>query len=120
MPPLADFPDSFGAHKGSVFYHQGPSSYTQMTTGPLAGGDPVTPVEAGVKYFDIVLSGGLSDSGVYRVEGVASVEHPSNNKQAAHATTWRLRWIVVATGNQVAAREDLSAEVVRLLAVARY
>lgn len=118
--PLADFPDSFGAHKGSVFSHTGPASYTQVTTGPLAGGDTVTAVEAGMKFFDIVLATGLSDSGLYRVEAVAPVANPTTNKQAAHAPSWRLRWVVVATGSQVAAAFNLSGQTVRLFAVGRY
>ena len=117
---LADFPDSFGAHKASVFAHTGPTSYTQMTTGPLAGGDTVTVAEAGVKFFDAVIPIGLSDSGVYRVEAVAPVGNPSTHKQAAHATTWRLRWVVVSTGAEVAALFNLSAQTVRLFALARY
>ena len=120
MPPLADFPDSFGAHKGSVFSHTGPASYTQMTTGPLAGGDTVQAVEAGMKFFDAVIPVGLSDSGVYRVEGVAPVGNPSTNKSAAHAQTWLLRWVVVSTGSEAAAELDLSAQTVRLFAVGRY
>jgi hypothetical protein len=118
--PLADFPDSFGAHRGSVFAHRGPASYTQLTTGPLAGGDTVTAAEAGLKYVDAVHSVGLSDSGTYRVEGVAPVGNPSTNKQAAHASSWKLRWTVVATGAQVAGAVDLSAETIRLTAIGRY
>jgi hypothetical protein len=120
MPPLADYPDSFGAHRFSVFAHTGPASYTQMTTGPLAGGDTVNAVEAGVKFLDAVIPVGLSDSGVYRVEAVAPVGNPSTNKQAAHATSWRLRWVVVSTGAEAAALLDLDGETVRLVAVARY
>lgn len=120
MPPLADFPDSFGAHRAAAFYHTGPASYTQMTTGPLAGGDVVEAVEAGITFFDVCIPVGLSDSGVYRVEGVAPVGNPSTNKQAAHARTWLLRWVVVATGAQAAAELDLSAQTVRLFAVGRY
>ena len=120
MPPLADYPDSFGAHRACVFSHAGPASYTQMTTGPLAGGNTVQAVEAGIKYFDAVIPVGLSDSGVYRVEAVAPVGNPSTNKQAAHATSWRLRWVVVATGAEAAALLDLSAQTVRLFALGRY
>jgi hypothetical protein len=120
MPPLTDFPDSFSAHRASVFAHTGPASYTQMTTGPLAGGDTVEAVEAGMTFFDAVIPIGLSDSGVYRVEAVAPVGNPSTNKQAAHARTWLLRWVVVSTGAEAAALLDLDGETVRLFAVGRY
>lgn len=120
MPPLAEFPDSAGAHRISVFSHTGPADYAPVTDTPVAGGDVVNAVEAGLKYFDIVLAGGLSDSGTYRVEAVCPAAHPSTNKQAAHARTWLLRWVVVATGAEAAESADLDAEVVRLFAVGRY
>ena len=122
MPPLADYPDSFGAHKFATFSHTGPLSYTQFTDTPVAGGDTVQALpEAGMSFFDAVWAAtGLSDSGTYRVEGCAPAANPSTNKQAAHARTWVLRWIVVATGAEVAALFDLSGETVRLVAVGRY
>lgn len=116
---LADYPDSFGGHRASVFAHTGPTLYAAMTTGPLAGGDTVQAVEAGLKYFDIVCASGFSDSGVYFVIAVAPVGNPSTNKQAAHATSWRLKWIVTATGVEAGAI-DLSAQTVRLFALGRY
>ena len=117
---LADYPDSFGGHRASAFSHTGPASYTQMTTGPLAGGDSVGVAEAGLKFFDVVIPVGLSDSGVYRVEGVAPVGNPSTNKVAARATSWRLRWVVVATGAEVAGSFNLSGQTVRLFALGRF
>lgn len=118
---LADYPDSFGAHRASVFAVAGPDSYVQMTAAPVAGGQEIEAVQAGLKWFDAVIPLGLSDSGTYRVEGVVSAGHPSaTNKQGAPSQTWTLRWIVVATGAQVAAEEDLSAEVIRLFALGRY
>ena len=33
------YPDSWGAQRASVFPHAGPSSYSVVTYGPLAGGD---------------------------------------------------------------------------------
>ena len=117
---LADYPDSFGGHKASVFAHTGPVLYAAMTTGPLAGGDTVTVAEAGnLKFFDAVIPIGFSDSGVYRVIAVAPVGNPSTNKQAAHAPSWRLKWIVEATGVEAGAI-DLSGQTVRLFALARY
>ena len=119
MAPLAGFPDSFGSHRASVFPHTGPASYTQMTTGPLAGGNTVEAVEAGLTFFDAVIPIGLSDSGVYRVEAVAPVGNPSTGDGAA-SQTWKLRWVVVATGAEVAGAFNLSAQVVRLFALGRY
>lgn len=116
---LHGYPTIVGDHYLSVFSHTGPASYTQMTTGPLAGGDAVTAREAGLETFDAVHPVGLSDSGVYRVEGVAPVGNPSNDPVAARASSWRLRWVVVATGAEVAGGVNLSAQRVRLTAVAR-
>lgn len=117
--PLADYPDSFGAHKGSVFPHQGPVLYAALTTNPVAGGDTVNAVEAGLKFFDAVIPVGFSDSGLYSVVGVAPAGNPSTNKQAAHARQWKLKWTVVSTGVEAGA-VNLSAETVRLFAVGRY
>lgn len=129
MPPLTDYPDSFGGHRAAVFAHTGPASYTQMTVGPLAGGDTVDNQEAGVKFFDFVV-GGLSDSGNFRVDAVAPVGNPSDAKPGAQASSYRLQWtsMVTATvggqaqtrGAQAAATTDLSGEIVRLFALARY
>ena len=117
---LADYPDSAGAHRMTVFAHTGPTSYTAMTTGPLAGGDSVTAAEAGIKFFDAVIPIGLSDSGLYVVQAVAPVANPSTNKQAAHATSWRLRWVTASTGVEVTGTTNLSAQTVRLFGLGRY
>jgi hypothetical protein len=120
-PINGEYPQPFGAKKASVFYHAGPASYTQMTAGPVAGGDTCTPEEAGLNRFECVVPVGLSDSGTYRVEGVAPAANPSNNRVAAGTcATWVLRWVVVATGAQAAGALDLSAERVRLFALGRY
>ena len=116
---LAGYPTIIGDHKLGGIGHTGPASYTQMTTGPLAGGDTVTAREFGLQTLDGVFPVGLSDSGVYRVEGVAPVGNPSIDNVAARATAWRLRWVVVATGAEAAGALDLSAQTVRLFAVAR-
>jgi len=116
---LADYPDSFGGHRGTVFAHTGPVLYAALTRDPVAGGDTVNAVEAGIKYFDAVIPVGFSDSGLYSVVGVAPDGNPSTNKQAAHATSWKLKWTVVSTGVEAGAI-DLSGETVRLFAVGRY
>ncbi len=127
---MADYPDSFGAHKGTVFGHSGPSSYTRVTVGPLAGGDTVTAAEGGIKFFDIVCPTGLADSGQFYVRGVPPVGNPSTNVQAAHAASWKLQWIsnVTATvggqsqtaGTEAASGTDLSTQTIRLFALGRY
>lgn len=88
--------------------HAGPSSYVQLTTGPLAGGDVLQAVDFGLKFFEHV-SAGLSSDGVNRVEVVNPTDAP--------VTSVRLRWVVVATGAQVAGAVDLSGSVVNILAI---
>lgn len=122
MRPLDGYPTSFGSSRASVFPHQGPVLYDPVVEGVApalaTGGDLVEAVTAGMKYFDFVV-GGLSDSGAYRVETapVAESGDPANpSKLGQPSTTYRLRWVVVATGAEAAAI-DLSAEVVRLFAL---
>lgn len=119
MPPLAEYPDSFGAKRCTVFSHKGPALYAALTTNPVAGGDTVQASESGIKYFDAVIPIGFSDSGLYWVQGVAPAANPSTNKQAAHAPSWKLKWIVTSTGVEAGAI-DLSAETVRLIGLGRY
>ena len=116
--PLDGYPDSWGATKASVLPHTGPASYTQLVPGtpPAAatGGDRIQAVSAGLKWIDFVV-GGLSDSGVYRVETVPAGR--SGGPQGQQKTYYTLRWVVVATGAEAAALLNLSAEVVRLLVI---
>lgn len=120
LRPLDSSPDSFGAHKASIFPHQGPAAYAQVVIDsppdavPASGGDVVQAVEAGLKLFDIVL-GSLSDSGVYFVKSVPVSR--SDYLNGAQLTTYRLQWFVTATGAEVAAEVDLSGECVRLFAL---
>jgi hypothetical protein len=123
MRQMDGYPTSFGNHRASVFPHRGPASYTQITEGVApalaSGGDTVSAVEAGFKLFEFVAAG-LTDSGTYRVEAIPTtvsgvVADP--NKQAVPATTYRLRWVVVATGAEAGAAADLDAEIVRLFAL---
>lgn len=123
MRPMSDYPAAWGGQRASVFPHQGPASYTQIVDGVApanaTGGNLVEAVEAGMKYFDYVV-GGLSDTGTYRVECIpvtASGVIASPSQLAQPSTTYRLRWVVVATGAEAAAMVDLDAEIVRLLAV---
>lgn len=119
--PLAEYPDSFGGHRGSVFAHTGPASYVAVDPAPIvaATGDVVDAVEAGLKYFDFVV-GGLSDSGTYTVLVGYPAGNPSTNKQAAHATQCVLMWLTAANCVEVTPATNLSGETVRLFALGRY
>ena len=121
---LEGFPQSWGAKRVSVFYHNGPVLYVPVVVAtPVTTGDPVTDVETGMRYIEW-LSGGVSENGQYRVEVIPGGGNPSQAQAAgvgggtvgAPQRTWRLRWIVVATGVEAAA-VDLSARSVRLLAI---
>lgn len=121
MRPLDSYPQSIGASVVSVFPHLGPASYVQVVAGAApalsTGGDTVDAVEAGIKLFDHV-EGGLTDSATYRVEVCYDSVSGSaaNNNKGQPTPTVRLRWTVVATGAEVDADVDLSAEIVRLKA----
>ncbi len=119
MRPLDGSPDSWGAHKASVFPHAGPASYDQLDVTspaalPTAGGDLVEAVEAGMKLFDFVV-GGMSDTGTYFVRTIPVQSSAAFN--GASQSTYRLVWYVTATGAEVANAVDLSDEVVRLLGI---
>lgn len=122
MRPFDGYPDSFGAKRAAVIPHAGPVLYAAVVPGVApanaTGGDTVEAVEAGMKYLDFV-AGGLSDSGVYRVEAIPPSRsgYTDNPGQiGVPMTTYILRWVVVATGAEAAAI-DLSAEIVRLFVI---
>src|ERR1017187_1126479 len=124
---LDGYPTSWGSTKASVFPHAGPTSYTQITavagTVPVTGGDSVQAVEAGFKYFDYV-KGGITDDGAFEVEAIPVT---ITNIVGGPSKTYALKWLsrVTATvggqaqvaGNEAVAGTNLSAEIVRLLAV---
>lgn len=123
MRPLDGYPDAFGSKRAAVIPHRGPSSYTQITPGAApalaTGGDTVSASEAGMKFIDFV-AGGLTDSGTYRVEAIPTtvsgvVAEPG--RIMGVKATYRLRWVVVATGAEVAGAVDLDAEIVRLFVI---
>src|SRR5262245_53491363 len=124
MRPLDGYPTSWGSSRASVVPHAGPGSYTQIVSGVApalaSGGDTIEAISAGLKFIDFCV-GGLTDSGVYRVEcipGAQSGVIGSNNPNAGQPSiTYTLRWVVVATGAEAAALLDLSDEIVRLLVV---
>lgn len=123
MRLMDGYPDAWGAHRASVVPHAGPASYTQITEGVApalaTGGDTISAIEAGQKFIDWV-GGQLTDSAKYRVEPIPTTVSgvvASPQIQGVPATTYRLRWVVVATGAEVAAEVDLSTEIVRLLVI---
>ena len=96
----------------------GPASYTQVVNGtaPAAptGGQALTGISLqlgpGTTPEGIIPVGG-STSGTYVVQAFQTGAYA----QGAGNQTWALRWIVAATGAEVAAAVNLSGEVVRLL-----
>jgi hypothetical protein len=124
LRPLDGYPASNGAHVVAVFPHAGPTSYTQVTTGTQAsGGDSVSGVECGIKYFDIVLNG-TTDSGRFAIEAIAINASGSTGQQSK---TYTLRWTSKVTaliggknqtaGSEAVAATNLSGETVRLFAI---
>lgn len=109
---------SVGSSSLSIMGIQGPSSYTQITPGTApavaTGGQQITAAQFGLKYFDHV-SAGLTDTAINRVECIPGGR--SNNAPQGACTTYTLRWVVVATGSQVAGAVNLSTEWVRVKAI---
>ena len=66
------FPYPLGGGKMlGIIEHQGPSSYTQVSTGATpSGGDQIRAQMFGLKYLDIVWVMGLDSTGVYEAETV--------------------------------------------------
>ncbi len=118
---------NIGARLSALFSHAGPASYTVVTatagTVPVTGGDVVQAVDAGLKYFDFIASGAVTDDGAFYVLPIP-VSVSTQNGQPA--TTYRLKWFSLVTAavggqNQTAGLEavattNLSAEIVRLFA----
>src|SRR6185437_10569874 len=130
MRPLDGYATSWGSTRASVFPHSGPSSYTQVSatagTVPATGGDTVQAIEAGLKYFDHLPSGGvLTDDGaflVYPFPRTASSPQPNGP-----FASFGLKWIAQVTatvggkaqtaGSEAVAATNLSGETVRLLGI---
>jgi hypothetical protein len=112
--PLDGYPTSWGSSRASVFPHAGPAVYVAAVVATDVGDHAQAAPQAGMKYFDLVVAG-LTDSGTYLVQPLHrnSLRTPTGAQQ----TTILLKWIVVATGVEVAPGVDLSAEVVRLLGI---
>jgi hypothetical protein len=87
--------------------HKGPASYTQVTTGPLAGGDVLQAADFSLTWLENVNTGITAD-GLYYVDAIMPVTGPFKSVI--------LYWSVVATGAQVAGGINLSASIVNLMA----
>ena len=115
--PLDGYPTSFGSSRACVLGIAGPASYTAITPGTApavaTGGQSISASSFGMKFFDYAIAG-MSDSAVYRVECIPGARSGLGPKGAT--TTYRLRWVVVATGAEAGAI-DLSAEIVRVFAI---
>ena len=93
----ADYPEYIGRGFAWCGPYVGPKSYA-------TGGDPVV-LNRYNNYIDS-MHGSVSLSGTYLVRPVPS--------QAAPRRTWKVKWIVISTGNEVANTTDLSGETVIL------
>jgi hypothetical protein len=125
MPrPNDGYPTSWGSSRASVFPHVGPTSYAVVTYSPLANGDEVSAIEAGMKYFDFV-DGMVSDSGNFLVQAIP--EAASGGNVGTQFLKCRLKWVALRAGSiggqtQVAGAEavattNLSGETVRFLGI---
>lgn len=112
-----------GNKRVSTFIHTGPASYVQVAVAvPPTGGDPVTDTEAGGRYIEAFLGDSVSDNGQFRVEAIPSAGNPSQAQPNGGTVgcpqrTWLLRWIVAATGAEVAGAVNLAGRTVRLTVV---
>lgn len=101
--PFDQYPHAAGPKMIGQVVHAGPDPYVQLVV--ASAGDKVYAVDGGLKWIDSA-EGGLTSDGLYRVE----VVNPTAGPQASV----QLRWVVVATGAQVAADFDLSGSSVSL------
>ncbi len=94
---LHGYPDRIGKRFAWCGNYVGPKPY-------VTGGDPValTPFQ---NYIDS-MHGSLSVSGTYFIRPIPSGAGPR--------ATWKAKWIVVSSGNEVSNGTDLSAETIIL------
>ena len=126
MAVTTKFPDSprngcWGDRPYAIIDLAGPASYTQVTNGtaPAAptGGQAVVPSNFGlVAGLEGIFVVGSSISGTYTVQAFQATSYNQGSQNA----TWLLRWIVAATGAEVAGAVNLSAEIVRLIGFGPY
>ena len=121
--PFADSPrnGAWGDRPYAIVDLAGPSSYTQVTNGTApaqpTGGQAVTPSTFGlVAGLEGIFQVGGSTSGTYIVQAFQATGY----NQGYGNPTWILRWIVAATGAEVAGAVNLSGETVRLVAFGPY
>jgi hypothetical protein len=116
--PLDGYPTSFGSSRASVMGVAGPTSYTQLVPGTApavaTGGQTIRATDFGLKYFDHVVAG-LTDTGIHRVECIPGDRSGSGPKGAC--LTYTLRWVVVASGAELAGLQDVHTEIVRVRAL---
>jgi hypothetical protein len=93
--------DTFGGHFYGPADHSGPTSYP-------TGGELVDPVALGCSNGVQTLVPSADQTGTYW-----TIPVPLNNGH----TQWKLIWIVLATGAQVAANTNLSGYTIRLSAI---
>lgn len=106
--PFAPYPQGVGSKQWGLVPagHKGPASYVQFAAG--VGGDKLGAVEFGFKNIEWAKAG-ISSDGLYTVE----VQNPT----AGPATTVKMRWVVIATGSEVATAFNLSGSTVNCFAI---
>jgi hypothetical protein len=102
--PLPGYEAVLRSKKLEVWDHVGPAAY-------VTGGEAFSALNLNWGGFDFVDSM-LSESGTYFIRAI-----PNGNPKGQAAQNVQLVWFVSATGAQVGAGTDLSAETVRLFAV---
>ena len=110
--PDYPIPGGIGSRIVSVFEFTGPASYTQVTNGtPPTGGQSLPANGFGMKFIEW-MECGLSNNGQFTVE----VTYAGPTGAVANVIA---RWIVSATGAEVAATTNLSTFRVRALVIGR-
>lgn len=95
---LSGYPDNVGRRQIWAGYGTGPASYNATTRDPLA-------FPRFQFYVDVIIPA-VTVSGTYIVYGIAAGVGPRQQ--------WALKWVTAATGAEVAAATNLSAEQVQL------
>ena len=123
ITPFADSPrnGAWGDRPYAIIDWAGPASYVQVVNGaaPAAptGGQAITPAAFGLSAgLEGIFVAGSSLSGTYTVQAFQATAY----NQGSNNGTWLLRWITAATGAEVSAAVNLSAEIVRLIGFGPY
>jgi hypothetical protein len=114
------YPTVMGNMKVGVWTHTGPTSYTQVAVAtPPTGGDSLSAAEllaqGGLKYADWVTAPMGSDNGQYEVAVIPIDGNSQASTGILPSRNFVLRWLVSATGAEVAPGTNLSARTVKLL-----